>query len=244
MSNPLTLCQLNIENHQHLSVVIPFLEKTLPDVICVQELCEGDIPILEKVLDARCIFAPMSSRLRTGIREIEGIGIFSRLIVRNVSRQYYAGNFNASVNFDASSSQTKYRTQGYVLLQCDIEKEEKLFRIATTHFVWTPDGAASATQRRDMEKLIILLTGYKEFILCGDLNAPRGGEIFEMLSKRFKDNIPAEYTTSIDANLHRAGPLELMVDAIFSTSQYHVSDVKQIFNLSDHCAFTATIEKS
>ena len=39
------------------------------------------------------------------------------------------------------------------------------------------------------------------------------------------DNIPEGYTSSIDPALHKAGPLPLMVDGLFSTPDYRVVDV-------------------
>ena len=64
------------------------------------------------------------------------------------------------------------------------------------------------------------------------------------MSDRFKDNIPLRYTTSIDPNLHRAGALELMVDGLFSTPGYVVSDVALHSGVSDHCAITCAISRA
>ncbi len=89
-----------------------------------------------------------------------------------------------------------------------------------------------------------LLDAEEGFVLCGDFNAPRGGEIFSELAARYRDNIPAQYTTSIDASLHRAGDLQLMVDGIFTTPEYQASSVLLHSGVSDHYAVTADITKT
>jgi hypothetical protein len=89
-----------------------------------------------------------------------------------------------------------------------------------------------------------------EFVLGGDFNAPRGGEMFSVLSSAYTDNIPLQYKTSLDLTLHRAarerGPQlgDKMVDGLFSTPAYSVSDVRLVDGVSDHMAVVATISKS
>jgi hypothetical protein len=69
-------------------------------------------------------------------------------------------------------------------------------------------------------------------------NFPLGGELFAILARHLKDKIPAHYATSIDPNLHGAGPLQMMTDAMFSTPRYAVWDVELHSGVSDHCAVT------
>ena len=78
-------------------------------------------------------------------------------------------------------------------------------------------------------------------VLCGDFNAPRGGEIFTRLATQSRDNVPSHYVTSIDPKLHRAGPLQLMVDGLFSTDGYRLSEVVLHNGVSDHCTITAVV---
>jgi endonuclease/exonuclease/phosphatase family metal-dependent hydrolase len=94
------------------------------------------------------------------------------------------------------------------------------------------------------------LQSEKDFALCGDFNAPRGGEIFTTLASHYTDNIPSKYETSIHVALHRAGSVDgarlahLMVDGLFTTSGYAASDVRLEFGVSDHAAIVATIALS
>ncbi len=245
MRQALALLQLNIELDKHLDLVKPFLASHPFDVLCIQELLESNVPFLEEICEGPCFFVPTTRRVTDGRPDIEGNGIFSKYPVRNRTVVHYGGCKEVPKSvFDIANAQRKYETQSYALSYCDIEKNDISFRIGTTHFTWSPDGRPDEFQRRDLPVLLSSLQRAGDMVLCGDLNAPRGGEIFAGIAAHFTDNIPQQYTTSMDGTLHRAGPLELMVDCIFSTDAYRVSDVERICGLSDHCAFTALIEKT
>ncbi len=242
MAVQINLLQLNIESNKHLDQVTNFLSKRKPEVTCIQELFESDISLLEKALGATCHYAPMKRRMVDGVSQIEGVGIFSRLPVRTSSKEYYVGLDLPDEYFDVTDIESRNRTQSHVVLWCEVEKENTIFKVGTTHFVWTPDGEPDEFQCRALNKLMPILKKEGEFLLCGDFNAPRGKEIFTALAQEFTDNIPAEYTTSIDGTLHRAGPIELMVDGIFSTKNVRVTNVERLSGVSDHCAFVANVE--
>ncbi len=244
MSIPLKLISVNIERTKHLGLVVPFLQSQRPDVCCLQELAEKDIPLFEKTLAAQCVFAPMTRDLEGDKRITIGVGIFSAFPIISSTVQYYRGDPSHVPDFDKTTEETKSNTQNHPLIFCDIEKDNSIFRIGTTHFTWTDGGQASDTQREDIKKLLTTLDSSGDFVLVGDFNAPRGGEIFGMLAERYTDNIPLHYTTSIDGTLHRAGAIPFMVDGIFSTPQYHVSDVELISGVSDHCAIVGVVSKT
>ena len=171
---------------------------------------------------------------------MQGVAIFSRLPVKAQSVRYYVGRPDTVPDSDDNDPLT-YNASNRMVVLCDIEKEGNLFRIGTTHFTWTPDGESTDEQRSDMKALLTLFDGAEEFVLAGDFNVSRGGELFGVLAQRYKDNVPPQYTTSIDGNLHRRGQLNRMVDGIFSTPSYTVSDVEMISGVSDHCALVAQI---
>jgi len=81
-------------------------------------------------------------------------------------------------------------------------------------------------------------------IFCGDFNAPRGRKTWSILSSKLKDNIPDEIMTTVDAKIHRAGNLMLVVDGLFTSKNYKVTGVRVISGVSDHCAIVANIEHS
>jgi hypothetical protein len=98
-------------------------------------------------------------------------------------------------------------------------------------------------QMNDLGRLLDIFANLKDFVFSADLNAPRGLLVFDTIAKKYKDNIPKEYDTSIDQNLHRVKGLKLMVDGLFSTSTYKASNVKLVDGLSDHMAIVAEIAK-
>ena len=68
-------------------------------------------------------------------------------------------------------------------------------------------------------------------------------EAFDRIARKYKDNIPKKYKTSLDQNLHRVKGLQYMVDGLFTTPGYKASNVKLVDGVSDHVAIVADIEK-
>jgi len=243
MPAALSLISLNIEFDRHLEAVTAFLTEKKPDIVCLQELREENVVQFEAALGYKSFFVPMTIDAADSGDKVRGIGIFSRYPLEKCEAEYYSGSVGRLVTFDKSTPEAMERTENFVLALCTVEKEGVQYCVGTTHFTWSPDGEANEYQRRDVQKLLELLRAQGELVFCGDFNAPRGGEIFSALAARYKDNIPEKYTTSIDGTIHRAGPLELMVDGLFSTKGYECSNVELVCGLSDHCAITATIAR-
>ena len=252
----LSLVSINIEGSKHLDTVEAFLRERNPDVVCIQELCEHDIPRFEAIMGAPLYFARMVN-LRPGsplsLREESaplGIGVCARTpILRQVTHTYHApegelGEFNESDD----DVHLKRRTQNLALVVSDIEKDGVLYRVGTTHFTWTPKGGADEYQRTDVRALLSITEAEAPLILCGDFNAPRGGEIFSVLLENFKDNIPSHFNTSIDVTLHRSGKArprdfdDKMVDGLFTSPEYAAKYVDLVFGVSDHAAIVATLD--
>ncbi|MEK7601009.1 MAG: endonuclease/exonuclease/phosphatase family protein [Patescibacteria group bacterium] len=245
------LISLNIERSKHLDRIVPFLEAEKADVVCVQELLQHDASRIAAAIGAvDFIFTPMSRLKFGGVPgALYGTGTFLRIPVVARGEQYYVGQAGTIPESRATELLT-YNDEYRAIAWVDVEKGGAVFRIATTHFTWTPDGSASDEQRRDMRELMRVLGTMESFVLAGDFNVPRGGEIFSMLSSAYTDNIPPQYKTSLDLTLHRAArerghELEnKMVDGLFSTPAYTVSGVRLVGGVSDHMAVVATVSKS
>lgn len=240
MAVSLSLLSLNIERSIQLERVLPFLKREQPEVACIQELYERDIPALEAALGSPCFFVPMTRQVSETPPECMGTGIFSKLPVVSTEAHCYSGDSSRIPEMDPKNP-ALFNNKNFFLALARIQKEGSVFTIGTTHFRWTPDGSSTPEQVTDMNALLALLGETGEFVLTGDFNAPRGGEVYAMLAERYTDNVPPEYATSIDPNLHRAGPLQLMVDGIFSTPSYTVSDFRMVPGVSDHQALLATV---
>lgn len=239
------LISVNIEGDRHFSRLFPFLEAEAPDVVCLQEVFQEDFEEVKRRFGMEGIFMPMTRRPRGNLHTGEvrggpilwGVGIMTRLPIASMSSTYYSGEGEDVPLFEWGNV-LSYRR---VLVSVTVRKEEKEFHFLNTHFTWTPDGLPSDTQRADMERLLDLLSKRGEFVLCGDLNAPRGGDIFQCLAGVYTDNIPPSITTTIDGSLHRSGELPYVVDGLFSTSRYTVEGVEVRRGVSDHCAIIARI---
>jgi exonuclease III len=241
----LKLLSLNIEGDNHYDLIFPFLEKEKPDVFCFQELFKCDIPLIEEKTSSTCVFVPMwkvtkENTARFSLKGEMGIGIFSSLEYPAVSLATYAG-YSASL---PEASEVAPDAVPRKILCVDVIKDGKTYRVVTTHFTWTPNGGVTPVQQKDLQSLLSVLEPLGEFVMCGDFNAPRGKEIFDILAKRYTDNIPKEVTTTINNALHKVPNLEpLVVDALFTTSEYKASDVQVILGVSDHCAVMGNISQ-
>ena len=130
------------------------------------------------------------------------------------------------------------------LVWIDVEDKSKdIFRILTSHLTVTNEGEVSQIQLDDNERFINNVKSLGELVFCGDTNAPRGRSAFGGIAEVFKDNIPLEYVTSLDQNLHRVKGLPYMIDCLFTTPKYKALNVKLIDGVSDHMAVVADIEK-
>ncbi len=240
---------INIEGDTHLDKVVSFLNDFKPDVVCMQEVMETRLDYFEKALNMKGYFVPMA---RYNIVPLDkkssiscfGVGIFSNLQMLNVESKYYYGGEGdiPLLKFDGKNIDEK--SVWRVLISGNVSKDNELYTIATTHFTRTYDGSTSDKQREDLKNLLKITEKKPEIILCGDFNAPRGQEIFSKLSEKYKDNIPPEYTSSLDTELHRIGKVkQLMVDGLFTTPHYEVTEARLSEGVSDHKAVTAIISK-
>ena len=237
---PLKFISINIEKHRHIGRVLDFFGKENPDVVCFQEILEEDFLVFLETLGFFGQFVPMARYLPkyTSSEEpvVSGIAIISKFPLK-IETLYYYGSPSLVPDFIRGEANTYNR----MVLVGKFSLNGKKFNIGSTHFTWTYDGNIDDWQRKDLANLMEQLEKYPEIIFCGDLNAPRGREVFDTLASKYKDNIPAHLTTSIDKNLHRAGDLQLMVDALFTTPGYEARNVRLQNGVSDHMAVVAEL---
>lgn len=251
----LSLVSLNIETDKHIDSVSNFLRTKKPDVICLQEIFEKDFLYFKKELGFFGVFSPMVVwDMKNGVRNTTGVAILSKFEIKNIEKYYYVGDESSmkcfdprDLNFSATMTRDELvlldEIEAKVIIFGEVIKDGVSYFISTTHFTWTPDGKANDFQKKDVEKLLAFCEKKKSLILCGDFNAPRGGEIFNKIALKYKDNIPLKYDSSIDPNLHRLKGLKLMVDGLFSTADYLVKDVQLLDGISDHKVIVAEICK-
>lgn len=232
---------LNIERSTHLDRFIPHLVAARPDVACLQEVMAGDLDRIRRDTGLNyCHYANMA--IHPIGHASFGVAILSRTPLEAATTLVYAGDGTGQQLFDRTTEESKVATCRYVLAKARVKLADQIFTLATTHFPWTPDGEPRPFQTAAADKLIAAI-GTEPIILTGDFNAPRGGPIFAAFAAKWRDNIPPSATTSLDPELHRAGPLDLMVDGLFTSPEYTASDVRLVTGLSDHQGIAATIRR-
>ncbi|MBU1500459.1 endonuclease/exonuclease/phosphatase family protein [Patescibacteria group bacterium] len=239
----LTFAHINIERHRHLARIEPFLRERAPDVVCMQEVFESDIPFFREVLDAECFFVPMTLYPWQEGTTPEGVALFSRTGFLSTAFHQLGGWEGELTTYLDGTPVEKNETQRYVLATADIEHEGAVYRFGTTHFPVTDKGEMNEIQEGVLKKFLETTDLFTECVISGDFNAPRGREVFSRISEKFIDNVPLQYGSSIDGSLHRAGPIPFMVDGLFSRGGYAVRDVEMVCGVSDHCALVAQVEK-
>lgn len=238
------LLSLNIEGDNHYERVFPFLLTEQPDVVCVQEFFLDDLPLFEEKLSMQGYAVGMwtcsqENDARISKRGLMGVAIFSKLPMNNPGHQWYVGGEDRIIEMFVPENSPE--TVSRALVYADVLKDGQLFRIATTHFTWSPGGSVTAVQQEHLDRLLPILKSIEPVVIVGDFNAPRGKAIFKTLAARYTDNIPASITTTMDQHLHRMPGLQFVVDVLFTDSHYVATDVQVVDGVSDHCAIVATI---
>lgn len=239
------LVSLNIEGQKHLDKVRAFLEQEKADIACLMEVFEDTLDTVTKGYEyvefAPGYLADQDSELVIPGERVWGEVMMSHYPLKNVEKIYLGEHNQFNLPKKANDNHTP------VLIVADIEHPDTIYRVGTVHGTWTKGGLVNARQLREMGKLIEVLNG-QEIVLCGDFNVVRGNAMYNKLASVFKDNIPSSITTTIDPHLHYAnkdqpGRLSLVVDYIFSTPSYKVSELRVESGISDHCGLVAIVEK-
>jgi exonuclease III len=242
------LISLNVEKNLHNETILAFLKKENPDVVCVQELFTEDFDLFKKELGFDGIYKLFgylnSKSYPTLTGNGEGIAIFSKNIINSGSILYFGKEEDILKPSDERFLNEEFK-KIYSLIWIEIQDTNGIpYKFITTHLPVTKEGESSPFQLEVTKAMLSKLNLLGEFVLCGDMNAPRGRKTFSLLEEKYKDNIPLEYKTSIDKNLHRVkGGIPYMVDGLFTTPEYVASNVKLVDGLSDHMAIVAEITK-
>jgi len=236
------LISLNIEGDRHLTNrSLPFFKRESADVLCLQEVFRQDLNLIaEQTNLADYVFVPQAlvSEVNPHLpaRGEWGLAIFANNLA-NIRQDFYVGRPDLVPEFFADSNPN---SMSRVLLSAQVAVCDQTYQLATTHFTWSGKGEVTDLQRQNFVRLQEKLKLFPELILCGDFNTPRGGELFDTLAKKYRDNIPGGIKTTIDADLHKSGrDIQLVVDALFTTAHYQPKKVTVVAGVSDHMAVVA-----
>ncbi len=236
---------INIEGDKHFIRLFPFLKNQKPDVLAVQEVFESDLEAIKIASGLKkYVFYPQADvatdNIHLPLKGPWGIAIFANEIISHEAFYYFGhqnGKLAPFINDDPGSIDR-------VVLAVKARVNNEDFRVATVHFSWSGGPDVTDKQKKDYLLLKQFLSKFDEMIFCGDLNTPRGFEIWDDLAKKYTDNIPMNLDTTIDKGLHKSGKdIRLVVDALFTSKHYTAKNVQVISNTSDHMAVVGEIER-
>lgn len=249
------LISINIECNKHTKTVFDFLKKEKADVVCIQELLEEEFEMYKKELAFEGVFQAfdycshfsnlkinydISSELKG---KKHGIAVFTKEIINSGSTFYAGSKENISKSFDEYIYDENLQKNKVFVWVESKDKNGTPFKFIATQLPVTHKGEVTPYQLEVISSMLSHLESFGEFVLCGDMNAPRGHQSFSLIAEKYKDNIPLEYKTSIDQNLHRVKGIQFMVDGLFTTPSYEASNVRLQDGISDHMAVVSDINK-
>jgi endonuclease/exonuclease/phosphatase family metal-dependent hydrolase len=243
------LINLNVELDEHITRALPFIDREQPDVLCLQEASDS----YSTALFDRGYTVTKIAHVLKQTPDGEILTDYDMIATKSphtAKCQYYYKP-EGDLQFEDINNKRKTNRQGLVV--ATFRHHETDFTVATTHFTWTPEGAVpNAAQLSDMEEFLKIVETLPPHIMCGDFNIPRHhNPLYERLTAVYTDNIPQEYTSSMDKNLHRLGSdphkenlfTDFMVDYIFTKPPYVTKNVRLEFGVSDHAAVVCEVAK-
>lgn len=235
------IISVNIERRKHLEKITELIKVEKPDVVFFQEICQRDLAFFEKLIGGTGYYVPMVFKEK--VNDYQGIGVVSKLPATHQAKLLVAREDEMQKQIKSSGTGSYQPADYHVLFTTVNNTDGKIYNFASTHLPVTPVGSVTDYQLETIDRVLNLLSVYEDMVLVGDTNAPRGREAFTKLSEHFADNIPEEYYSSLDNELHRAAPLEFMVDVLFTSKEYSVKNTRLVCGVSDHCAVCAEVFK-
>ncbi len=243
------LLTLNTEGNKHFPYQLDFLREQKADVICLQEVFAADTEIIQKTVGFQGVFLAQGQVTKENphvpTRGEWGVMLLSRFPVQTWYTKTYVGEEEKLPIFWENpipgDLKTSNNSMNRVLVAATLQLGSQTATVATTHFTWSPNGSSTVEQAADVAALRSSLKDLPPHVLCGDMNAPRGGATFSLLSEGYTDALPPEIVGTLDPKLHPVGHKSLAVDALLAHSSYQVKNVKMHTGVSDHCAFTADV---
>ncbi len=223
---------LNIEGDKHVERQLSFFKEENPDILCLQEITQARFEVLRKNFNFDGVFAHQLNG--DGVAVLTKLPILSRSVIT-----FFPGD-KECIDQSGNSQEAHDRVLAVAVLDLFGVK----VRIITTHLPKNSIGSITSDfQHTVLTACLQSLQQFDSFVLCGDINAPRGLQIFEKLSTCYQDCVPSTYTTSIDGALHRAGSLPYMVDGLFThNAPVKIHSVRLQSGVSDHMAVCSILE--
>lgn len=244
------MLSVNIEGQKHLDKIKALLLSEKADVVCLAECFPDTIEYISSGKYRYQLFTATymvdqdkENKLIASNTRRWGEAILSKYPITNTQVTYL------SMDSYGVSNLPTHGTDNHIpaLLLANVKINGETYRLGTVHLTWTPKATMTKRQRINVLELLELVKN-QELVLAGDFNIPRGNPMYKKLLTKYRDNIPMNVVTTLDPDLHyrntkQPGTLKLVVDYVFSTPKYLVSDVRVVSGVSDHCALTCVVDR-
>lgn len=244
------LISLNIEGLRHTDKVEDFIKKEDADVVCLMECPEMYVSTI-KALGYHTTYANNRLVNRTGEETLEGNLMATK--VPHTAESYYYYKTEEPLALEKYDDVLEHHNTHKCIILASFEHNQERYSIGTTHFTWTPQGEhPNKGQIQDMDIFLKYVRNLPPHVMCGDFNIPRHhSPLYKDLVSVYTDEIPKNYKTSLDKELHRRGGdssrahlfTDFMVDYLFAQYPYRAENVRLVFGVSDHAAVVADIVK-
>lgn len=239
----LTFFSLNLEADRHLTEVSEYLKKYHPDVVHFQEIYRVHAEEWGRQFGYHVSFVPhvdfnVYEHIFKPLGEW-GIATLTKIKPTEIKVAYYS---KSPVVIPHEFMKTKKHPRSLLVTKL-VDDKGVDYVFANTHFTWAMPDKADVEQAADFARLNVILEPYPSLVMSGDFNAPRESMVYRELATKYRSWVPEDVDTTLDPTYFRKPGLKLVVDHLFSTSDYKVVDVEVITGLSDHCGIRASISK-
>jgi endonuclease/exonuclease/phosphatase family metal-dependent hydrolase len=239
---PLSFFSLNIEADRHLAEIASYLAEVRPDVVHFQEIYRVHAETWAAQFGYTCSFVPhvdftIAEHIFKPLGEW-GIATLTKQKPVRVWHHYYSEEPHTIPH-----EFMRMMKHPRAILMVQVEQSETPYIFGNTHFTWALPDQADKVQAADFARLQSFLHTLPSFVLSGDFNAPRGSLVWNELTHEYITWVPESVESTLDPTFFRKPGLKLVVDHLFSTSDYVCDDVQVLTGLSDHCGLAATISR-
>lgn len=240
----LTLFSLNIEADRHLEAVGDYLRTRSPDVVHLQEVYKIHAEAWAREFGYHLVFSPhVDFNVHEHIYKPLGqwgIATLTKIKPSHVQTDYYS---EPPIIIPHEFMKVKKHPRSLIIVHL-ADPSGQSYVFGNTHFTWAMPDVAARDQAPDFTRFQTLLRPHSSIVFSGDFNAPRETMVYRTLSNQYRSWIPDSVDSTLDPELFRKPELKLVVDHLFSTPDYELTNVSVLTGLSDHCGLSATVSKT
>lgn len=244
------LCLNLFEGGLLWNTIVPFIHRENPDILCLQEVCNGDEkqPInFQSIKRLKALLPDYFSYYSPELFEIfpqgqgdGGNAIYSRFPILEEKTIFLHEEYRQILRPRREDDFSHYPKN---LQSIVVDVGGKKLHVCNMHGIWGLDGA-DTKERLRMSKLIIKeIKGKKPLVLMGDFNIKPNTKTIEVIESKLTNVFKGEMTTSFNME-HKKNPgyATAVVDMFFASPDIEiVSKSVPTDDVSDHLPLLVTI---